>query len=185
MRGGLILTTIVAFFKEDKWDFEWVEGMPVLSMAFAGRSGQWTCFAQARENQEQFVFYSICPFRVAPEQMPRAMEFVTRANYGMVIGNFELDMTDGEVRYKTSIDVEGDRLTPALVRQVVYANVLMMDRYLPGFMSVIYGGTDPQTAIDHAENELEDGGEDDDENDIINVWLRSNSSFTPPNAGLN
>jgi len=44
-------------------------------------------------------------------------KFLTRANYGMMIGNFEMDFTDGEIRYKTSIDVEGDKLSSALIKR--------------------------------------------------------------------
>ncbi len=65
----------------------------------------------------------------------------------MIVGNFELDFTDGEISYKTSIDVEGDRLSFALIQRVVYANVTMMDEYLPGMMSVIYGNVSPEEAI--------------------------------------
>ena len=32
-----------------------------------------------------------------------AAEFEPRANFGLDIGNLELDMTDGEVRYKSSL----------------------------------------------------------------------------------
>jgi hypothetical protein len=64
----------------------------------------------------------------------------------MTIGSFELDFTDGEISYKTTIDVEGNRLTSALIKRVVYANVTMMDKYLPGIMSVIYGDVLPKDA---------------------------------------
>ena len=74
-------------------------------------------------------------------------EFLTRANYGLIIGNFEMDLTDGEVRYKTGIDVEGDRLSAALVKNLVYANVLTMDQYLPGIMRLIYADVSPAEAI--------------------------------------
>ena len=57
-------------------------------------------------------------------------KFLIRANYGMMIGNFEMDFTDGEIHYKTSIDVEGDKLSSALIKRLVYANVMMMDEYL-------------------------------------------------------
>jgi hypothetical protein len=43
-------------------------------------------------------------------------KFITRANYGMSLGNFELDFNDGEIRYKTSIDVTDDRLNFALIQ---------------------------------------------------------------------
>jgi hypothetical protein len=56
---------------------------------------------------------------------------------------------------KTSIDVEGDRLSAALIKQVVYTNVTMMDEYLPGILSVIYGNVSPAEAIAQIEGELE------------------------------
>ena len=74
-------------------------------------------------------------------------KFLTRANYGMMIGNFEMDFTDGEIRYKTSIDVEGDKLSSALIKRLVYANVMMMDEYLPGIVSVTEGDMEPKDAI--------------------------------------
>lgn len=78
-------------------------------------------------------------------------EYLTRANYGLVLGNFEMDFRDGEVRYKTSIDVEGAEIVPGLIRNLVYANVITMDRYLPGLLSVIYGNLTPHEAITQVE----------------------------------
>ena len=120
---------------------------PALQVGFQGESGQWLCYARIREEQEQFVFYSVCQVNAPEDKRMAVAEFLTRANYGLLIGNFELDFSDGETRYKTSIDVEGDHLSPALVQQLVYANVLTMDRYLPGIMSVLYGDVSPAEAI--------------------------------------
>lgn len=142
-----IFEEMVNFFKEDDWHFYEVEGKSILQMAFQGENGKWTCYAKARKQQQQFVFYSVCPIN-APENKRLAMaEFLTRANSGMIIGNFEMDFEDGEVCYKTSIDVEGDNLSFALIKQLVYANVTMMDEYLPGIMSMIYNDVSPEKAI--------------------------------------
>jgi len=148
---GDILDAATSFFKEDGWSFTQLEDQPVLTMGFQGENGQWSCYAQAREEQAQLLFYSVCPVKTPEDRRMAVAEFLTRANYGMFIGNFELDFGDGEIRYKTSIDVDGDRLSEGLVRPLVYANVLMMDRYLPGFMSVIYGSVPPAEAIAKAE----------------------------------
>ena len=78
-------------------------------------------------------------------------EFITRANFGMIIGNFELDYSDGEIRYKTSVDVEEVEVTDPLVRHLIYANVLTMDKYFPGLMRVLYGGISPVEAIEEVE----------------------------------
>jgi hypothetical protein len=64
----------------------------------------------------------------------------------MTIGNLELDYTDGEIRYKTSINVTADQLSSALIKTLVYTNVTMMDEYLPGIQVVLAGQT-PEAAI--------------------------------------
>ena len=127
--AGPVFSAMVDFFEDDNWPYTVVEGETVLSLHFVGQNGHWICYAQAREEQQQFVFYSVCPMAMPDFKRAAVAEFVTRANYGMIIGNFELDYNDGEVRYKTSLDVEGTALNSALVRQADYANVLMMYRY--------------------------------------------------------
>jgi len=147
-----IFQIMVNFFTEDDWSYAKIQGEPALYLAFEGDNGSWNCYAKAREDEEQFVFYSICPIKV-PKTKRRTMgEFIARANYGMMIGNFELDFTDGEIRYKTSIDVEGDRLSFALIQQLVYANVTMMDKYLPGIKLVLESGMSPEDAIAQIES---------------------------------
>ena len=141
-----LLETVGRFFEEDEWPFEQMEGQTILRTGFRGEKGSWKCYAQVKEEQMIFIFYSVLDAYVPEEHRQAVAEFLTRANYGLIIGNFEMDIADGEVRYKTSIDVEGDRLSMALIRQMVYANVLTMDRYLPGIMQVAYGGS-PEEAI--------------------------------------
>ncbi len=130
------------FFEQEEWDFHFVENAGIVRMNFAGDSGNWACLAQAREPHQQVVFYSICPLRVPEAKRAAMSEFLTRVNYGVVIGNFEMDLDDGEVRYKTSLDLEDvtePAVLPALLGHIVYANVAAMDRYLPGMMAVITG----------------------------------------------
>jgi hypothetical protein len=144
---GTILETIEAFFKRDGWLCSPVEGQPVLWSSFAGENGQWSCVALGLEETDQFAFYSICPVNAQPDLLAATAEFIARANADMLIGNFELDWDTGEIRFKTSIDVEGSGLTVELVSAQVYANVSTMDRYLPGLMNVLYGKHSPAEAI--------------------------------------
>ncbi|MBD2769158.1 YbjN domain-containing protein [Hymenobacter sp. BT664] len=144
---GKIFQKIVKFFKEDDWEFIELEEEPILRMEFPGQNGQLNCYAKARESQQQFVFYSICPIKVPENKRLEIAEFLTRANFGMVFGNFELDFANGEIRYKTNAEVENDNLSSALIGSLVYGNVMMMDHYLPGIMSVINGNVLPVDAI--------------------------------------
>jgi hypothetical protein len=149
------LEEIINFFTKDDWPYTKIKGEPVLLTAFQGENGKWNCSAKVREEQEQFVFYSICPINAPENKRIAIAEFLTRANFGMIIGNFELDFADGEIRYKTSIDVTGDSLSSELIKQLVYANVTMMDEYLPGIMSVINEDVSPEDAIAQIESQPE------------------------------
>lgn len=151
---GQLFEAIVEFFTKDEWPFSQVEGQTALRTAFKGDNGSWNCYARAVEEHQLFLFYSVCPAYVPEDKRLAMAEFLTRANYGLNLGNFELDFADGEVRYKTSVDVEGDELSLALVTRLVYANVLTMDTYLPGIMSVIYANVNPVEAIARIEENL-------------------------------
>lgn len=144
---GRIYDGFLNFFKQDDWPYQEIEGRPLIRTAFAGKNGEWACFAQAREDMEQFVFYSIAPIKAPVEKRDAVVEFITRANYGMIIGNFEFDYSDGEIRYKTALDVEGGEATFTMLKNLIYINVRTMDRYLPGLMKVIYSDVSPVEAI--------------------------------------
>ncbi|NES90463.1 YbjN domain-containing protein [Okeania sp. SIO2B9] len=146
-REESILTTIIAYFTKDDWTFTKLQGQSVLQMAYQGKNGLWNCYAQARETEEQFVFYSIYPELVSEEKRLAMAELLTRINYGLIIGNFEMDFNDGEIRYKTSIAVEGNILTYKVIKRLVYANVAIMDYYLPGIRAVMDENILPEEAI--------------------------------------
>lgn len=148
---GRILDATIDFFQKDDWKFTRIAEKTILTMSVSAENGNFSCLAEAREEQKQLVFYAIYPTKVPNHKRVEAAEFITRANYGLVIGNFELDMRDGEVRYKTSIDIEDEPLTSSLVKMLVYINVSTADRYLPGLMSVIYGNLSPEQAIAQVE----------------------------------
>lgn len=170
-----IYDSMAAFFKKDDWPATQVEGQTAMSMNFQGQNGRWGCLARVDQEKELVLFYSYCPVKAPEDKRPILADFLTRANYGLYIGNFEMDFNDGEVRYKTSIDVEGNigtdpadkpaegaepappsteqvQLTFPLMKRLVYNNVGVMDKYMPGIMAVVYGGASPTEAIAKVES---------------------------------
>lgn len=55
------------------------------------------------------------------------------------------------MRYKTSIDVEEVDLVEPMVRHLIYANVLTMDKYFNALLRVISGEVSPTVAIQEVE----------------------------------
>jgi hypothetical protein len=163
---GQLFEAVVDYLTEDDWKFQVVKDDTALMLSFRGEAGSWQCFATVDEEKQWFTFYSILPSNVPEEKRVEIAEFVTRANYGLVIGNFEMDYGDGEVRYKTSVDVEGGELTPKMIENIMRANLMTMDRYFAGLMGVLYGDRDPAEAIAEMEEDVHDHDEDLDEMDF-------------------
>jgi hypothetical protein len=136
---------VLTFFRQEQIAVE--TAGDVVRVAFAGENGRFLCFARIDEETGVLAFYSLCPVEVPPERMAAALELVARFNHGHLLGNLELDVDTGELRCKTSIDVEGETLTPGLVAHVVYANVATLDRALPAITAVVVKGTPVRDAL--------------------------------------
>lgn len=151
-RNGLqAFGLLTSFLDKDEWFPRRIEGKYAYSMSYSGKNGDLRCYAIIRVDLEEFLFYAVAPVKAPEEVRPAIAEYLTRANYGLRIGNFELDYTDGEVRYKSSLGFEGQMLTSDLIRNAIYPAVHTMDRYLTGLLRVSFGGATPLEAIEEVE----------------------------------
>jgi len=142
-----LLDAVEAYLESESWPYRRVEDRPVIQLSYSGDHGTWNCYAVSRDEHSQLVFYSVFPDVVPAERRLEVAEYLTRANYGLMIGNFEMDLDDGDVRYKTSVQLEDEALTIEGVRAVILPNVVVMDRYLPGLRAVTGSGLSAQAAL--------------------------------------
>ena len=143
---GILYEQMAKFFQTDGWPCQ-ADGESTLQTSCQGENGRWFCHASAREDPALFVMYSMFPVTIPEAKRMRVAEYLMRANYGLVIGNFELDLDGGELRFRTSLDIEDAAFASELLKPLVYTNVRMMDRYLPGLMAVLYDEITPKAAL--------------------------------------
>jgi hypothetical protein len=149
--GRDLLARARAYLELSGWDVEQHPDEPLLRTVAEAPAGVWTCYVKAREDEEQLVFYSVAP-RKAPEPTRAAVgEFLHRVNYGTIVGNFELDCDDGEIRFKTSLDVEGEALTDVALEKLTTFNVRSMSRYLALIDQVIDGTLTARQAMEQVD----------------------------------
>jgi hypothetical protein len=125
-----------------------VEGFPVLNVNVKVPNGKLDMFIHAHEDARRLLVYTRPQaILVRDEVLPALGEFLTRANYGLPLGNFELDMNDGELNFKNSVDVNGAELTSAMVKTLISFSLECVNHYLPGLHAVL-DGTAPKQAIE-------------------------------------
>src|SRR3954466_14252381 len=105
------------------------DGDDMVSFPVDAAPTPWRVHVWVREQAEQVVVHSVYPSGVPAERRAEVAMFLTRANYGLPIGNFEIDLDDGEVRFKTSIDVGAEPLSLALARPLFMSNITTFSLY--------------------------------------------------------
>jgi hypothetical protein len=147
-----IFDTVNQFFITDKWIVNQIEDKPVFTTLYSGENGSYRCYAEAWDKDETLIFYSYIGSKIPSKKIQAASEFINRANYGLILGNFEIDFSDGEIRYKTSVRMADGELTYKMIGKLIWSNLNIVDQYTPGIMSIIYGDTSPEDAINQIEN---------------------------------
>ncbi len=142
-----LFAKVLDYMEAEKWKFEIIEGESILRFHFKTRTGRLLCFGDVDESKHFVVFYSWFPVTAQPEKVFDVAEFVTRANRGLSIGNFELDFDNGEVCYKTSLDIEGGELSHKMLDNLLRANLSTCERYFKGLMEVLFGDRHPAEVI--------------------------------------
>lgn len=151
-----MINTIKKALEESNLNFQTIRSTPeqtVYKLGMTLDNGRCDTFIDIRTGNNQVLIYTTLPTTVPVNHRVRVAEFLTRANYGLVIGNFELDFEDGEVRYKaTYIYDDTFPNTETIFMRNLFVSFNTMDKYLPGVMSVIYANILPNQAITQIEN---------------------------------
>jgi hypothetical protein len=149
------------FFSGEGWPIEALLEGQLYETSFEGDSGVWPVHVHVYDADSRVVLVSTWTGLVDEARRPAMAELCNRANFGLAIGNFELDHDTGEVRFRTSIDTEHAELTPALVRNLAVANMITFDQYLPAIEGVAAGS--PADLAVRAVEEAEEAEEEEAE----------------------
>jgi protein-tyrosine phosphatase len=146
-----LLPVICRALDEAKVKYKRDEAQPRVRFQIEGDEHLLTCILWTDE-EKRFVCCSVRPPLWVPEASRAAMcEAMARANFPLIFGNFEMDLADGALYFRSSVDVREGQLTITMVHNLIGAGLAMWDRYHPAFMRVIYGGVPPEEAIGEVE----------------------------------
>jgi hypothetical protein len=141
-----VKAALFAVLQEDDVAFDVDEARALVRVPGLAPEGDWVLLAQWSENDDELLAYAVCTLAVPEARRAAVMEFLTRANFGLKLGCFELDLDDGELRFRTSVDFEGATVQGAMVRGALFTGVATLRAYLPGIADVV-DGADVKTTL--------------------------------------
>ncbi|MDI1443672.1 YbjN domain-containing protein [Polyangium sp. 6x1] len=110
------------------------------------------------EELERVVVYVLFEPKAKKELRAELAEFVTRANFGMGDGNFEMDFDDGSVRFKVALDYTDEPLSALLVRNMIFDAMDTTEVYADALARVIAGKAKAKSAVRAAEKAAMESG---------------------------
>ena len=128
---------VVGYLTERHWPYE--DRGDVIVTPVLASSESWPAFFEIRDQHQQLIVYSLVPVAVPVERRTDAALYIARANYGLAIGNLDIDIDDGEVRFRTSVDVEGAEISAPIIDHLFLANIMGVEQFLAGLRSVMEG----------------------------------------------
>ena len=114
-----------------------------------------TGYAHVFADSRVFMFRIVFPWRVPADRVADVTNFLTRANNGLFIGNFELDLDEGGVKFKTYVDYRDSNLEGVQVRNAILGAMETYESYAPALLAVLREEASVEAALQSVEGSHE------------------------------
>jgi hypothetical protein len=152
----------LAFFAnhldELKWKYHYTDDKTTLFSGFNSEDVQWDFSAFARQKDSGLFLLgvnSFIPNKALPERRAACSELLTRLNFSLSIGCFEMNFKDGEIRFRTAAIVPATDITSGIIEHLLRSNLSIVDQHLKAIMAVLYSSVTPEEAMKPKEENRE------------------------------
>ena len=154
------INAVKEMFKNNDWSYDFNEEKTLFTTTFnlsKSKLGSVRIMIRVRPTAADanaarlIVGYGLISLKGDSDCMAQVCEYLTRANYGLNIGNFELDHRDGEIRYKVAINCRDALPGMDALEDLCGITTAMYNKYGNGLLAVCMGMMSAEDAIKKAE----------------------------------
>lgn len=140
--------TLVGHFESNGVNFNSDEEHKVVFFTMCGDAAVYTCrFRITHDDDVLQIDLALPVLARQPKVREQVLELVARANRGLPIGRFDLDLSDGQVTFHIGHAFGSSGLQDEDVRRLFSTAMATVDRYFPALMRLIYGGHTAEDAV--------------------------------------
>ena len=107
------------------------------------------------DDGQRIAVYCLIVEGIEPRLRPAVAELVSRANRGLLGGAFEVDVDEGDVRFRSDLDLGGaeldDHQLGAMLTPLLEVNLETVEVYSTAIVAVLTGRATPLDAVEAAE----------------------------------
>jgi len=124
--------------KQDGWEFNYDDKNELFRMEIRGINSEFICFIIVDEEQESLLCNTHIAQKIPFAKRLEVCNFMNRINYELAIGNFEMDMDDGEIRFRTYLDLANSEPSREQLVNLIWNGAQTFDTYYPGFHKILH-----------------------------------------------
>jgi hypothetical protein len=139
---------LVGHFESNGLNFNSDQEDKVVFFTMCGDAAVYTCrFRITHDDDVLQIDLALPVLARQPKVREQVLELVARANRGLPVGRFDLDLSDGQVTFHIGHAIGSSGLQDEDVRRLFSTAMATVDRYFPALMRLMYGGHTPEDAV--------------------------------------
>ena len=100
-----------------------------------------------RDNPVQWVLFVYHPLAIVSTLRPIAAELLMRINSELAVGNWEMDMDNGSIRFRIGMAIEDQPLQEKQISKLLDTALLALLQYHTPLVHTLFDGMDPIEAL--------------------------------------
>lgn len=143
---------IIEYVDSQKWRYKEKEDSHIVELGMNVKGKLQNCRVIIQAKEDAIFCVAVPPLKASADNRDNVVEFITRANYGLLNGCFEFDYSDGEVRYRSFLPTEAGPPAVEDVERIVDVTYFMVQLYGDGLVKNIMGFGNPEQDIEEIES---------------------------------
>ncbi len=151
-RARAVYASIVDALNEKEWKFDSFDDDLVIRSGVKGEDLPIEFLLFVKPDNQVIQFISVLPFKFPEDKRVEGAVATAVANYGLVDGSFDYDISDGELRYRLTASYRDSYPTADLVEYMIMCAASTVDDYNDRFFALTKGLITLEQFIDKENN---------------------------------
>ena len=135
--------------KEFKYQFDDARGRFRLTMTL-GDSKLRSVDLFINVGERYIQVFGVAPINTPQESFGRVMEYFARINWAVRPGKFVIDLSDGETRFESSLEVQDSPPDQQKIKFIIELILVMWYQFGNGYIKILYSDVSPLAAFEEA-----------------------------------
>ena len=153
LQAKQVYKSIVNMLEKRDWKFEEYKDDLVIKSAIKGEDLPIEFLLLVKPKNQVVQFISTLPFNMPEDKRVEGAIAVSVANYGLVDGSFDYDISDGEIRYRLTSSYRESILSDDLFEYMIMCAASTVDDYNDRFFMLAKGMIDVEKFVELENND--------------------------------